>query len=229
MSQSPFARAFITSAFVAGAVFTASTFPLAMTKSKVVDIELQNQTIFSSEMKDLSAPYLAFSAAFSVALGFGIFGIMGWQHAVRKLAKFEGNSSDLAHELAIHRAELERIKFSESRLKAQNLSEFLPASHSFRSHLAEATRNPESAFATLTSHAAHDIELDPARGLCQAPSSNGSQVPDSNLTQPLHPMPELRSESDPKGEAITSLLQQLNQLSQQVEKLRDNNADGLAA
>ena len=155
MSQSPFARAFITSAIFAGAVFTASTFPLAIIESKVVDIELQNQTVFSSEAKDLAAPYLALSGAFSVALGFGVFGMMGWRNSVRKLAQVKGESDGFAHDLAVYQAELERIKFSESRLQAQSLAAFLPTRDVSANIPSGAPQSPELAFATSTAPSSH--------------------------------------------------------------------------
>jgi hypothetical protein len=232
MSQSPFARAFITSACIAGAVFTASTLPLALAKSKVVNIELQNQTVFSSEMKDLAAPYLSLSGAMSVALGFGIFGVMGWQNSVRKLSKIEGQSSDLARDLAIHQAELERIKFSESRLKAQNLTAYLAPTDSVSSLTAQVTPFPTHSmpsFEAVAKEASSNPHFENQRTLEPQPLPHAQRPFSSTQVSLRNVEGPVESPSDQKGEVLNSLLQQLNQLSQQVEELKSTKTNGLAA
>lgn len=231
MSQSPFARAFITSACIAGAVFTASTFPLALSESKVVDLELENQTIFSSEVKDLAAPYLSLSGAFSIALGFGVFGMLGWRNSVKKLSKVEHQTSDLARNLAIHQAELERIRFSESRLKAQNLSPFLASSPAANFHpkAPEPISASEFAFGMTTQQPAVPASLE------SQPSLHQVQAPEVHRPSAPQPVPangfvnQVPSPTEQRGEVLDQLLQQINQLSQQVEELKGGNPDGLAA
>jgi hypothetical protein len=233
MSQSPFARALITSACVAGAVFTASALPLALNKAKVVDVELQNQPIFASEMRDLAAPYLSISGVFSVALGFGVFGILGWRTSVQKLSEIESQSSTLTKDLVTYQAELERIKFSESRLRAQNLTPYLDPS----SNLAFAATTPEAV------RPSYEVVTDKAA----IPSQDSAQSKDLHRTVDpwqvrYSPRPlSLRQKSlsttvepvspvvDPQGEVLTNLLQQLDQLSRQVEDLRQGNSSGIAA
>ncbi len=228
MSQSPFARAFITSAFIAGAVFTASTLPLAMAKSKVVDIELQNQTIFSSEVKDLAAPYLSLSGAFSVALGFGVFGLMGWQNSARRLSQVKQQSDNLARNLAVHQTELERIKFSESRLQAQNVTSFLPA-RSLSEGIPSSVQPSEPAFARAATHSDHGMRTEEPAGFRYTPSLKDYQTAPDVSAQPLQQMQILHPEPAPQGEVLTSLVQQLNHLSRQVEELRNSDTNGLAA
>ena len=235
MSQSPFARAFITSACVAGAVFTASTLPLALTKSKVVDIELQNQTLFSSEVQDLATPYLSLSGAFSIALGFGVFGILGWQNSARKLSRIQGESTELARELAIHQAELERIKFSESRLKTQSLATFLiPDTAPNPGRGAGVAGLPQ--MQTAVASKADDLSTtspQPEHLLQQVSMVQGQgnlqQSFTPNTPQPFVENGTPQSGIEPKGEILTNLLHQLSQLSQQVEELRDTKTNGLAA
>jgi hypothetical protein len=231
MSHSPFARAFITSAFIAGAVFTASAFPLAVFKSKVVDLELQNQTIFSSEMKDLAAPYLSISGVASVALGFGVFGLSGWRNSVRKLSNIESQSSHLAQDLAIYQAELERIKFSESRLKAQNLTAYLAPQSDAGFGPAGSTPSPVA----MVAHTGGENEsglsagLDSHRALYQVLSPDIQQPLPNPAVQPKSHDNGVQSHGAENGETLNHLLQQINQLSRQVEALQSGKSDGLAA
>jgi hypothetical protein len=225
MSHSPFARAFITATCVAGAVFTASAFPLAFSKAKVVDVELQKQPVFSSEMRDLAAPYLALSASLSVAIGFGVFGMLGWQTANKKLSKVANESSNLARDLAIHQAELERIKFSEARLQGQNLTAFLQPSPD--------TPLVGQAFYAASTIGVTDVPHTPqtASGLIlNQPASTAVHQPVVPAEVPLPAQVQtIPKQSEPKSEVLNSLLQQLNQLSQQVEELQSSQTKGMAA
>jgi len=234
MSQSPFARALITSACVAGAVFTASAFPLALNKAKVVDIELQNQPIFASEMRDLAAPYLSISGVFSVALGFGVFGILGWRTSVRKLSEIESQSSTLTKDLVTYQAELERIKFSESRLRAQNLTPYLEPSSTPAFEATPPEAATCSSYEIVTEKAAmlsgENAQKTDLRRTVDPWQVRYSLRPLSLRQQSSAPTVEPASPSvDSQGEVLTNLLQQLDQLSQQVEDLRQGKPGGLAA
>ena len=221
MSSSSFAKAFIKSACAAGIIFTASAFPLAFSKTKVVSIELQNQPIFSSEMRDLAAPYLALSGSFSVAIGFGLFGMFGWQAANRKLSKVASESSNVARDLAIHQAELERIKFSEARLQGQNLTAFLQPSSN--APVVNQTNHAPSGLGGA--NIPHVGQTMPAPIRYQPVSASVYQ-PTATFVAQGQPAAE---EFEPKGDALSSLLVQLNHLSQQVEELQSRQTSGLAA
>jgi hypothetical protein len=125
MSQSPFTRSLFISACVTGVLFSGAAVPFSMFKSSVVGIELQNRNIYSSELKYLAGPYLGLAGAVSAAVGVGVFGLMGWRQSARRVVEAESARQEIAHNLAVHQAELERIKFSEARLRSQNLSAFL--------------------------------------------------------------------------------------------------------
>ncbi len=156
MSQSSFAQALFASACVTGAIFSATTLPFAALKSNVVNIEVQNKPVFTSELQYLAAPYLAVAGGMSLAVGVGVFGLLGWRTSGQTLASTAEANRDLAQRLAAHQLELEQIKFSDARLKSQNLSHFLQA---------ESAHGPQPA---------------PAQQQCLGPPPPGHQRPDGN-------------------------------------------------
>ncbi|NER80618.1 MAG: hypothetical protein F6K42_13795 [Leptolyngbya sp. SIO1D8] len=125
MTLSPLQKALLSSACTSGAVFTIATVPLAMYRSQPVEVQVQNQPVFASELNTLAGPYLGVTGAFSVALGAGILGMSGWRLAASKSESEQAKSSELERSLLAYKAELERIKFSDTRLKAQDLEAFL--------------------------------------------------------------------------------------------------------
>lgn len=125
MTLSPLQKSFLSSVCVSSALFAATTVPLAMFRSQPVEVQLQNRPVFESELSDLTGPYLGIAGTFSLALGAGILGISGWRSAARKSEADEAKSSELERNLLAYQAELERIKFSDARLKAQDLDAFL--------------------------------------------------------------------------------------------------------
>lgn len=222
MSQSPFARSLFIAACVSGAIFSATAAPLAMFKSNTVGIELQNKSIYSSELKYLAGPYLALAGGVSAAVGLGAFGLMGWRQSSRKLAGVESARQTMAHDLTVHQAELERIKFSEARLRNANLNAFLYQGQAEEAGVSTASKislepklaRPEAVVAS------HDMGQPVGQ-----PFANGFSQPiaiDSGRAAHI-PIPEAGSES------LDQLLNQLHQLSEQVEELRGRSGNRLAA
>ncbi|MBE7383499.1 MAG: hypothetical protein F6J95_019040 [Leptolyngbya sp. SIO1E4] len=125
MTLSPLQKALVSSVCVSGALFTATTVPLAMFRSQPVEVQVQNQPVFESELNALAGPYLGVAGTFSVALGASILGMTGWRLAASKSEAEQAKSSELKRDLLAYQAELERIKFSDARLKAQDLEAFL--------------------------------------------------------------------------------------------------------
>lgn len=221
MSQSPFARSLFVAACVSGAIFSATAAPLAIFKANTVGFELQNRTIYSSELKYLAGPYLALAGGVSAAIGLGTFGLMGWRQSSRKLAGIESARQALAHDLAVHQAELERIKFSEARLRNANLNTFLyPAqAEKFSTNEASQVRAEMSVPRPETVSAA--MSEPPSQSF---PTGFNQPVPiDSNFAAyvPNH--------HAPGSEPLDQLLKQLHQLSEQVEELRGRADNRLAA
>ncbi|WOD38617.1 hypothetical protein [Nodosilinea sp. E11] len=223
MSQSPFAQSLFLAACVSGAIFSAAAAPLAIFKSDVVNIELQNKTIYSSELKYLAGPYLALAGGVSAAIGFGAFGLVGWRQSSRKLSALESARQAMAHDLAIHQAELERIKFSEARLRSANLTPFL--------HLSQGS---EPVSLGQASKLVPEAALVPADSVPAASAAMGyqSQSVGNGLAQPMEAqLVSMDSNQSPGSrsnelaqEPLDQLLSQLHQLSQQVEELRGGSS-----
>jgi hypothetical protein len=125
MSTSSIQNSLIPAACIAGAVFGISITPLALYRSDVVAVELQNRPLFAAEVRDLAGPYLGLTGIMSVSIGASIMGFSGWRRAARKSEAAESKVSGLQQDLLTHQAELEAIKFSESRLRAHHLDAFL--------------------------------------------------------------------------------------------------------
>ncbi|HEY9858432.1 MAG TPA: hypothetical protein V6D16_02925, partial [Candidatus Obscuribacterales bacterium] len=50
-------------------VFSSLTLPLVVLGSQPVDIRMQQEPVFSGQLKDIAAPYLGFAAALSLGVG----------------------------------------------------------------------------------------------------------------------------------------------------------------
>ena len=155
MTLSPFQKALVSSVCVSSAVFTIATVPLAMFRSQPVEVQVQNEAVFASELNALAGPYVGVAGALSLALGAGILGVSGWRLAATKSEAEQAKSSDLQRDLMASQAELERIKFSDARLKAQGLEAFLggentqvPPSTSSPSYRLSTVETPETLLVT---------------------------------------------------------------------------------
>ncbi|HIK45592.1 MAG TPA: hypothetical protein IGR64_12020 [Leptolyngbyaceae cyanobacterium M65_K2018_010] len=226
MGQSSFAHSLFTSTCVAGVVFSATALPFAALKTNVVNLEIQNQPVFTSELKFLAAPYLAIAGGISAAVGVGVFGVLGWRDSAQKLAGSESTKAELAKRLASHQAELERIKFSESRLRTQDLTAFLQPSESAWVGI-EAPKatiaTPEPSLGKSTKHLEQGEVNYHAKGIGQ-PETNGHSHGKFNANHS-----NLNGAHHGEQEPLESLLSQLQHLSRQVEELRNNSASQWAA
>lgn len=253
MTLSPVQKALLCSACVSGGIFTATAVPFAMYSSQPVEVEMQNQSVFASELSALSGPYLGVTGAFSVALGTGILGLAGWRLAASKSESEKAKASELERNLKACKATLERMQFSDSRLKAQNLGNFLepqaaqPVAN-FRSHAAaEAVASPKAQEivhrpptaahqpqdATLAvSGGAHSILEMAMHGQQPAPravATNGASL------VPMQPVPPVQSSRRPSyvekapEHNLEALINQVRVLEAQVEDLQSNGSRTAAA
>lgn len=216
MGQSSFAQSLLAATCVTGVMFSAAALPFAALKTNIVSVELQNQPIFKSELQYLAAPYLSVTGAMSVAVGVGVFGVLGWRNSARKLVSAEATKGDLSKNLATYQAELERIKFSDARLRTQNLSGFLQPESSW----------VEPSEPVLTVAAApqpvksvHRVPQPLAQPRVSVVTAQPTAVPSGYAkvepSEPARPTP-----SDPRQESLETVLTQLQYLSRQVEELR---------
>ncbi|HEY9748320.1 MAG TPA: hypothetical protein V6C63_06570 [Allocoleopsis sp.] len=106
-------------------VFSSLTLPLAVFGSQPLDIRIQQEPVFSGQLKDVAAPYLGFAAALSIGAGVASVAVTGWRQSSRKSAQVEEQLSSLKEHLQVKETQLEELKLSEVRLAATGLSEFL--------------------------------------------------------------------------------------------------------
>lgn len=235
MSQSSFTRSLFTSTLVTGVIFSATALPFAVMKSNVVDIKIQNQSVVSSELQYLAAPYLSIAGGVSVAVGIGVFGVLGWRNSSRKLSNTAATNDTLAKSLAAHQAELERIKFSETRLRTQDLGQFLQPESTWA-----APANPRPNYSLeRPSSKIEIVESDPIIPVhCIAPPSPSpvklahAMKPGvtAAFTQPGKAVATQPNEAlEPSLEPIENLMTQIQQLSRQVEELRNHSSGHMAA
>ncbi|HEY9735833.1 MAG TPA: hypothetical protein V6D06_06105 [Trichocoleus sp.] len=257
MSTSSIQRALIPAACVAGTVFAVSTAPLAMYRSEVVQVEIKNQPLFAAEVRDLAGPYLGVVGVVSASVGACIMGFSGWRQAARKSEAAESKLSELQRNLLAQQTSLEAIKFSDARLRAQQLDAFLEAPAAPESGVAH-SRAP---IAAIPSHS-----VPPAAKTQEASNSGSGLVLPANYqahygvpAQPQEPVAVeamkdrammalsaaqsyasyVRSSDSPElaavevgktqGVQLDQLLLQLRELASQVEELRTGTTGSMAA
>lgn len=115
----------LTPVVLSAAVFGVLTLPLALFGSKPVTIQLQQESVFQGQLKDVATPYLGLVAAISLGAGIANVAVAGWQISSRKSSQVEEQLSILAQNLKEKEELLEALKLSESRLEASGLRAFL--------------------------------------------------------------------------------------------------------
>lgn len=119
MALSRIQKALLLSTAVSSGMFAATAIPFAMTSSRPVEVQLQNETVFNAELKDISGPYLAITGTFSLAMGVSMLGMTGWSVAAGQSAKETAKVNRLERDLSTCQAALERIRFSNTQLQTQ--------------------------------------------------------------------------------------------------------------
>lgn len=224
MTASTLQRSLLPAIFAGGTIFTAIAFPFALNRSQVVGLEVQNQPVLSTELKNLSAPYLGVAGTISATVGLGILGISGWRHAASKAEAAEAQVSKLQKELLFQKGELERIKFSEARLQAYNLDSFVEAKPAMVAKptmsVGEALSMPQPAAKMPTPVAARSsyrVETTPAIA---------NLASEYTYSQPPASKPEATQDSDNQ---LNQLMQQLQVLTSQIEQMRETGSERLVA
>jgi hypothetical protein len=110
---------------LAGAIFSSLTVPLAVFGSGPVDIQLNQEPVFSGTIKDLAAPYVGVVGILSIGTGVAGVAIAGWQQSSRKSGQVEAKLSNLQRQLEEKELQLEAAMLSEQRLEASGLDFFL--------------------------------------------------------------------------------------------------------
>ncbi|MBW4486573.1 MAG: hypothetical protein KME12_02165 [Trichocoleus desertorum ATA4-8-CV12] len=125
MPVSPLKSFLLPAVLLSSTVFSSLTLPLVVLGSQPVDIRMQQEPVFSGQLKDVAAPYLGFAAALSLGAGIASIAVTGWRHSSRKSAQAEEQLSSLKENLQVKEIQLEELKLSEVRLAATGLSDFL--------------------------------------------------------------------------------------------------------
>ncbi len=125
MPGSPLKSFLLPAVLLSSTVFSSLTLPLVVLGSQPVDIRMQQEPVFSGQLKDVAAPYLGFAAALSLGVGIASVAVTGWRRSSRKSAQAEEQLSSLKEHLQVKESQLEDLKLSEARLSATGLSEFL--------------------------------------------------------------------------------------------------------
>ncbi|MBW4581144.1 MAG: hypothetical protein KME42_16375 [Tildeniella nuda ZEHNDER 1965/U140] len=110
---------------LAGAVFSSLTVPLAVFGSGPVDIQLNQEPVFSGTVKDFAAPYVGVVGILSIGAGVAGVAIAGWQQSSRKSGQVEAKLSNLQRKLEEKESQLEAAMLAEHRLEASGLDFFL--------------------------------------------------------------------------------------------------------
>lgn len=125
MSVSPPKNPVLPATVLAGAVFSSLTVPLAVFGSGPVDIQLNQEPVFSGTVKDLAAPYVGVVGILSIGAGVAGVAIAGWQQSSRKSGQVEAKLSNLQRKLEEKESQLEAAMLAEHRLEASGLDFFL--------------------------------------------------------------------------------------------------------
>ncbi len=138
-----FANHIVSSAVLAGAIFAAATFPLAVSSAKPLTVQLDGDTVFAGSLKEAAPPYLAIAAALGVGAGVTNLAVMGWRQSSRRLALAEDQLSTLSQRVEAQATQLEQIQISPSKLEDLGLREFLQGNGSITSARSLAGRSTE--------------------------------------------------------------------------------------
>lgn len=242
MANSFFQTSVLPAVCIASALFSAAAVPFAMHKSEVVKLQVQDQPVLSAELRDLATPYLVGAGLVSAAIGTGFMGIAGWRKAASLKQQSEAEVASLQQEMLLHKAELEALKYSQPRLRSQNLDAFLEpdTNPSLPGRVSQSQVMPMHRVNGYANPAASSLEDQPA-----APAANPG-TPDTAPTQnnvkekawialtaaqtyasynravatPATPEPMPAEPAAAGAEQLDQLLAQIQTLSSQVEELR---------
>ncbi|GEM_PF-5321952 len=149
MSLSTAAKFLITPVITSIAVFSMMTIPLVVCGDKQVSIKLQNESLFSGKLRDISTPYIVIATALSLGSGISAIAVYGWRNSSRKATKFEQQLSILEKDLKEKDKTLEEFKISESRFQVFGLDKFLDDGSSGESFLGYIQLNSNATDATV--------------------------------------------------------------------------------
>lgn len=116
----------LSSVLLAGTVFSITALPLATLGSKPVTIQLEERPVFVGQLRELAGPYLALATGISLGVGVVSLATSSWRHAVYKLEQSETEIAALKQQLSEKQTLVERLRFTDMKLQASGLEQFLP-------------------------------------------------------------------------------------------------------
>jgi hypothetical protein len=228
----PLQRFVLPAAMLSGAVFSAATLPLVVLGSEPVDIHLEDEPVFSGEIKDLAAPYLGIATVMSLGMGVATISALGWSQSSRKSAEAEDQVSSLQRDLQEKEAQIEALQFSEKRLHAAGLQYFLqdeveevnaqpvastPTAHPVRQVDDD---DPTEPLETAIASGKFDTNAQVSRSVSHpaAPTFTHYAQPTPAMKQVVASVPQTTHVAEPKQ--VNELIDHLKQVMAQIEELQ---------
>lgn len=125
MTTNPLKKYVLSALLLPSTVFCASTLPLAVLSSQEVAIELQDETVFTGQIREIATPYLALATTLSAVVGVAGVAITGWQQSKGQSARLEAQLAQHQKALKTTEEKLEELKLSTSVLEASGLENFI--------------------------------------------------------------------------------------------------------
>jgi hypothetical protein len=125
---SPLKKYILPAFLLPSAVFAVSTLPLAMLSTQQVAIDVQEETIFTGQLRDIATPYLALATTVSVTVGIAGVAVTGWKQSQSKSSELAVKLEEQRNALKKKEEQLEELKLSPSVLEATGLDSFLEES-----------------------------------------------------------------------------------------------------
>lgn len=126
----------LSSALLAGAVFSLTALPLTTLGSKSATIQLEGRPVFVGQLRELAGPYLALATGISLGVGAVSLAVSSWRQATDKLERQDAEIAGLKQQLNEKMALVERLRFSDTRLHSSGLEQFLQAEETIALHAA---------------------------------------------------------------------------------------------
>lgn len=117
----------LSSALLAGAVFSITALPLTMLGEKPVTVQLEERPVFVGQLRELARPYLALATGISLGVGAVSLAVSSWRSAADKLERSEAELAALRQQLDQKNVLVEQLRFSETKLQRSGLEHFLQA------------------------------------------------------------------------------------------------------
>jgi hypothetical protein len=125
MTTSLLQKFVLTPVLLSAAVFATLSVPLALFGKQPVTIQLQEEPVFSGQLRDISSPYLGMAAVLSLGAGFATVAVAGWQRSTSKSSLVEAQLLDLAKHIQQRETQLEALKLSDFQLENSGLKAFV--------------------------------------------------------------------------------------------------------